>query len=327
MTLPAPVKRWTPWILMAIVIALLFQLIDLDAAWNAVDDLEAGTIALTVLLFVMDRFSMAYKWNILLRARNCWLSHGAAFRIYLASGFVGYVIPASVGSDVFRAARLSVAGGSVSKVSATIVLERVLGLLAILTLSSVGLSLVVLQGRDDLLPLLGAALAALIVGAILTGMSMSDRLYRVLRDATQRFGFAGNRIVQILHALHDEYVALSRRVWPLLSFFLLSILNQLIQALLFVPVLVSLGANIDLLALFAVLPLSKAFIQFMPVPGGIGVAEGSQVVALSLANVAAPQALVVALVLRAIDLSMLLPAGIAYAADVWMLRKGSQETP
>jgi uncharacterized membrane protein YbhN (UPF0104 family) len=59
----------------------------------------------------------------------------------------------------------------------------------------------------------------------------------------------------------------------------------------------------------------------MPIPAGIGVAEGAQVAALSLAHVPPAQGLAVALVLRAIDLSMLLPAGVAYAADAWRLRK------
>ena len=319
MTKPALLKRWAPWILMAVIVALLVRFLDLHATLAAFDDLEPVAIALTVILFLLDRFSMAYKWNLLLRARGCWLSHWAAFRIYLASGFVGYVIPASVGSDVFRAARLTLAGRSVSSVSATIVLERVLGLLAILTLSFVGLVFVVLHGRGDLLPLLGAVLAALCVGTVLTGMSMSRRLYQMLRRATQRF--SGNKIVKMLHALHNEYVSLSKGVRPPLVFFSLSIVNQLIQVLLFVPVLVSLGVEVDPFALVAVLPLSKAFVQLMPVPAGIGVAEGSQVVALSLAHVAPAEALAVALVLRAIDLTMLLPAGIAYAADVWHLRR------
>jgi hypothetical protein len=304
---------------MAVVIALLVNFLDLRATWAAFDDLEPVAIVLTVVLFLLDRFSMAYKWNILLRARGCFLSHWAAFRIYLASGFVGYVIPSSVGSDIFRAARLSLAGRSGSTVSATIVLERVLGLLAILTVSSIGLVLVVLQGRGDLLPLLGAVLAALCAGTVLTAMSMSRRLFQMLRRATGRF--SGNKVVKMLHALHDEYVSLSKGVRSLAVFFLLSIVNQLIQALMSVPVLVSLGVDVNLLALMAVLPLSKAFIQFMPIPAGIGVAEGAQVVALSLANVAPAEGLAVALVLRAIDLSMLLPAGIAYGADAWQLRR------
>lgn len=322
MTRYALLKRWAPWLLMAVVVALMVNFLDLHATLMAFSNLEPVAIALTVVLYLLDRFSMAHKWNILLRAKNCWMSHWAAFRIYLASGFVGYVIPASVGSDVFRAARLSIAGRSVSKVSATIVLERVLGLLAILTLSSVGLVLVVLEGRGDLLPLLGAVVAALFVGTVLTCMSMSERLYRVLKRATSHF--AGNRIVKILHALHDDYLGLSKKVGPLAMFFVLSIVNQLIQALMFVPVLVSLDVDVNLLALFAVLPLSKAFIQLMPIPAGIGVAEGAQVVALSLAHVPATQALAVALVLRAIDLSMLLPAGAAYAADAWQLRKAAK---
>jgi uncharacterized protein (TIRG00374 family) len=304
---------------MAVVIALLLYLLDLDATVDAFDDLEPVAVVLTVMLFSLDRFSMAYKWNILLRARGCFLSHWAALRIYLASGFVGYVIPASVGSDVFRAARLSVAGRSGSSVSATIVLERVLGLLAILTLSCVGSVLVVLQGRSDFLPLLGAVIAALFVGTVLTGMSMSARLYQMLRRATERF--SSNKIVKMLHGLHSEYVALSQGVRPLAVFFLLSMVNQLIQVLMFVPVLVSLDVAFNPLALMAVLPLSKAFIQFMPIPAGIGVAEGAQVVALSLAGVAPAEGLAVALLLRAIDLTMLLPAGIAYAADAWQLRR------
>jgi uncharacterized protein (TIRG00374 family) len=317
----ALLKRWAPWIVMAVVIALMARFLDLHATLAAFDDLGPVAIALTVVLYLLDRLSMAHKWNILLRARNCWLSHWEAFRIYLACGFVGYVIPASVGRDVFRAARLSLAGRSVSKVSATIVLERVLGLLAILALSTIALLFVVLRGEHDFLLLLGAVAAALLIGTVLTAMSMSERLYSTLRRATARF--ADNRIVKMLHALHNEYVALSKGTRPLVVFFLLSILNQLIQALMFVPVLVSLHAEVDLLALFALLPLSKAFVQFMPIPAGLGVSEGSQVVALSLAHVDPAAGLAAALVWRAIDLIMLLPSGVVYAADVWQLRKAA----
>jgi uncharacterized protein (TIRG00374 family) len=319
----ALLKRWAPWIIMAVVVALMARFLDLHATLAAFNDLGAVAIALTFVLYLLDRLSMAHKWNILLRARNCWLSHWAAFRLYLASGFIGYVIPASVGRDVFRAARLSLAGRSASKVSATIVLERVLGLLAILALSAVALLFVVLGGEDKLLPLLGAVAAALFVGTVLTAMSMSERLYRVLKRTTTRLGLSGNRIVKMLHALHDEYVGLSKGARPLVVFFLLSVVNQLIQALMFVPVLVSLHAEVNLLALFALLPLSKAFVQFMPIPAGLGVSEGSQVVALSLAHVDPADAFAAALVWRAIDLIMLLPSGVAYAADSWQLRKAA----
>jgi uncharacterized protein (TIRG00374 family) len=158
---------------------------------------------------------------------------------------------------------------------------------------------------------------------VLTTMSTSERLYRILERATAglRNHRIGGRVVQMLHELRNEYVALSKGRSLLLLFFLLSIVSQLIEALMVVPLLVSLDAPINLLAVFALLPLSKAMIQLMAVPAGIGVAEGSVVVTLTLAGIAPAQALATALVLRAIDLGMLLPAGIAYAADAWQLRK------
>lgn len=314
-------KQLAPWALMVGVIALMAHFIDLHAAVTALSHLTAGAIVLATVCYLLDRFSMSFKWNILLRYRGYWLSHWDAFRLYLASGFVGYGIPASVGGDIFRAARLAITGRSASKVSATIVLERVLGLLAILTVSWAGLLCVVLGGRTELTALFGAVSATLLLGALLTAISMSDRLYRFLTRVTDRFG--ENRILRILHSLHNEYVALSKGVGPLTWFFFLSIANQLIRTIMCVPVLVSLGVNVDLLALVALLPLSKALAQFSPVPAGIGVAEGAQVAALTLAHVPASQALAVALVLRAIELATLLPSGLAYAIDAWYLRKAA----
>jgi glycosyltransferase 2 family protein len=312
-------KQLAPWALMIGVIALLAHFVDLHAAVAALSHLTPGAILLATVFYLLDRFSMSFKWNILLRYRGYRLSHWDAFRLYLASGFVGYGIPASVGGDIFRAARLAITGRSASKVSATIVLERVLGLLAILAVSWVGLLCVVLGGRGELTALFGAVSAALLLGALLTAISMSDRLYRFLTRVTSRF--SGNRIVKILHSLHNEYVALSKGVRPLTWFFALSITNQLIRTVMCVPVLVSLGVDVSLLELIALLPLSKALAQFSPVPAGIGVAEGAQVAALTLAHVPASQALAVALVLRAIELATLLPSGLAYALDAWYLRK------
>lgn len=312
-------KQLAPWILMVGVIALMTRLIDVHATVAALARLTPEAIALTTVLFLLDRFSMSFKWNILLRSRGYRLSHWDAFRLYLASGFAGYAIPATIGGDIFRAARLAVAGQPASGVSATIVLERVLGLLAILVLSCVGLLCSVLAGRIDLTPLLGAVFLALLLGSVLTGISMSERLYRFLRQVTSRI--RGNRVIEVLHSLHDDYVALSKGVRPLAWFFVLSIVNLLIRTLMCVPLLASLGVDVNLLALFALVPLSKAFIQFTPVPAGMGVAEGATVAALTLAHVSAPQALVVALVLRAVELATLVPCGLAYVIDAWYLRK------
>jgi glycosyltransferase 2 family protein len=322
--LSALLKRWGPLALNVVVIVALVHFIDIRATVDAFGDLDALPVALSAVLFLLDRASMSYKWNVLLKVRGAGLSHISAFRVYLASGFIGYILPSSLGSDIYRAARLSVDGRRVSNVSATIVVERVLGMLAILSLSCAALLWLVLTERKDLAPLLGAVASALGVGVVLTLISISNGPYALFRRITRRV--AGNKIVRMLYALHDEYISLSKGVRSLVAFYFLSLLNQVIQSLMFVPILVSLDVPVEWMTLFAVLPLNKAMVQLLPSPAAIGVGEGSIVVALSLAHVPPAQGLVVALVLRAIDLCMLAPAGIAYAADAWLLRRDARST-
>ena len=86
------------------------------------------------------------------------------------------------------------------------------------------------------------------------------------------------------------------------------------------PILLSIGAPVQPLALLALLPLNKAVFQFTPVPAGIGVAEATIVVTLSLARVPPEQGLAVALVMRGLDVLLLVPMGIAYCIDAMRIR-------
>lgn len=309
-------------ILLAVaILALLAHFVDLHATLRTLAGIDPLAVVLATVVALFDRYVMSSKWNVLLRLRGTALSNLGAYRIYLASGFVGYVLPLGLGSDVFRATRLSLGGYRTSNVSASILLERVLGLLAILSLGGACLAWLVATGRSDLIPLLATTAGLWAVGVVATLVSMSNRLFRFVRSATS--SIAGNRFVRMLYALHDEYVGMSQYRAVLLGFWLLSMLEQLVSVLIFVPILMSLHAPLDLVALCALLPLCKAFLQFMPVPAGIGIVEGSIVVALSLAQVPAAQGLAVALIMRAIDIIMLVPMGIAYAVDTARLRRES----
>ena len=317
----APRRLWRAFAILAALaaIALLAWRVDLASTLHTLERVEPLALALAAGMALLDRFVMAWKWNLLLRVRGRALRALDAFRLYLASGFVGYFVPA-VGSDFFRAARLSVSGRALSNVSASILLERVLGLIAVLGIGLAGLAVLVRRGgRADLAPVLWTvALAFLgVLGA--TILSLNERLFAQLRRASARFSHV--RALELLYALHAEYVAMSRARATVLAFGLLSVINQLIQALAFAPILLSIGAPVHLLSLCTLLPLTKAVFQLVPVPAGIGVAEGTFVVTLSLARVPPAQGLAVALAIRAIDLAMLFPMGVAYLLDATRLKR------
>lgn len=89
-------------------------------------------IAAAVALTLVDRTLMAYRWMVLLRA----LTPGsrppfaAVLRIFFVSTFVGTFLP-SVGGDVYRAYSLSRLRVSGVESAASVLMDRVLGVLSI----------------------------------------------------------------------------------------------------------------------------------------------------------------------------------------------------
>jgi glycosyltransferase 2 family protein len=98
-------------------------------------------IAVAILLVLVDRALMAYRWVVLLcivpASRRPPL--GGLMRIFFVSTFVGTFLPASVGGDAVRAyavARENVGG---SDAIASVFMDRMLGVASILLMALVGL--------------------------------------------------------------------------------------------------------------------------------------------------------------------------------------------
>jgi len=80
-------------------------------------------------LATADRLLMAWKWWLLVRARDATLGLWAAIRAYYLASFAGYFLPMTVGADAVRVGALAGAGRTAVLV-ASVVLERLIGALA-----------------------------------------------------------------------------------------------------------------------------------------------------------------------------------------------------
>ena len=101
-------------------------------------------MAAAVLLVLVDRALMAYRWVVLLCTVDRALRPplGALLRIFFVSTFVGTFLPASVGGDAVRAfslSKLNVRGGDAV---ASVFMDRILGVASLLLMALVGLPLV-----------------------------------------------------------------------------------------------------------------------------------------------------------------------------------------
>src|SRR5262245_42047453 len=122
----------------AVILALLARGIDFGDSARAIASIDLRYLALVLGLVAIDRCVMILRWILLLRARDIKVSNGEAARIFLVSSFVGSFLPAGIGADAARAWGLSRDAATGSDALASVVVDRLLGVMSLLILGLIG---------------------------------------------------------------------------------------------------------------------------------------------------------------------------------------------
>ena len=122
---------WIRLIVSGGLIAFLFYSVDFSTVATIVSQSNIAYIVIAILIALGDRVFMAYKWNILLRAKAIRISLVELTGTYLTTTFLGLFLPATVGGDALRAYAVSKDGHNASDVISSIIVERALGFIAL----------------------------------------------------------------------------------------------------------------------------------------------------------------------------------------------------
>jgi glycosyltransferase 2 family protein len=169
----------------AILIYLAFQ-IDMRAAGLAIVRVHPGYLALVLALVACDRLVMILRWVLLLRASGVPIAARSAARIFLVSSFVGSFLPAGVGGDVARAYGLARATADSSEAVASVAIDRVLGIVALVVMGLVGLT----STANTLTDWRALAAAALLLAASIA-IFWADRLVGAVLPNSWKHGWIG----------------------------------------------------------------------------------------------------------------------------------------
>jgi uncharacterized protein (TIRG00374 family) len=179
---------------------------------------DPGWIAAAVALVIADRSLMAWRWIDLLAA----LSHGTrppfptVLRIFFVSTFVGTFLP-SVGGDVYRAYSLSRHDVRLAESAASVLMDRVLGVLSIVLLGAAAAAAAPALARH---PAVAAALGLAATGCLLAAATIFsdraaaavhraagllphatlERLSRKMTDAVRRYARHRGTLLRVLGA-------------------------------------------------------------------------------------------------------------------------------
>lgn len=231
----------------------------------------------------------------------------------MASSFVGTILPAGVGGDVFRAVRTAMKGRKMDRITASIAVERVIGLLAVTVLALLGLAVLVSFHETQFRGLYYSVWFFFITLVIGLFLSTQTRTF----DLTKRIlsGLEKHKAIQMLLDFHGAYIELSGDRKDILFFCMLSILEQAIQVLIIFCAAKAIDLSIGIMYFVAISPLS-ILVTTLPISiGAIGVQEGAYIFLLGLAGVRPTDSLSLSFLIRVIGLIMLMPGGVVFVYD------------
>ena len=168
----------------------------MGAATLAVLRVDPAYLTLVLVLIAVDRAVMILRWVLLLQSSGSSIRVPQAARIFLISSFVGSFLPAGVGGDVARAYGLSRATNDSAEALASVAIDRVLGIVALLGMGVVGL-MVTASAVADWRAGSAAALLLFSSGALL----WADRVVEALLPNAMRRGAMGARLLSLSAAL------------------------------------------------------------------------------------------------------------------------------
>ncbi|MEK6302803.1 MAG: lysylphosphatidylglycerol synthase transmembrane domain-containing protein [Acidobacteriota bacterium] len=281
--------------------------------WQQLKSLDAVPLVLAILVGASSNLVRAVRWKILLG-----YSTTIGLRPLFNSMMIGYmannVLPARMGELVRIYALERSARVSKSKSAASIVLERIIDALVLLTTVgaiSVFLPLTDLIRRSSLI----AAVTCATVGIALLFLAfksenVAPRIARIIGHISETLGHKAQAVV----ARFAEGLGVLRSLKQALLVLALTLAIWTIEAIAVTLVMMSLNLSLPLVAsLFLLVVLSLSFI-LPAAPGGVGTYEFFVVAAMASFGLDSSRAIGLALVLHAI---MYITSGILGLTCLW----------
>jgi uncharacterized protein (TIRG00374 family) len=282
-------KNIWPYAVSLVLLVGLFSRIDYKDTWEAVKGADMGYLTMAFFVFFLSMVLILWRWIILMKALGLKFNRFNSARWFFLGQFLNLVLPSSVGGDVFKGLGLSKETGNKSKVFASIVLDRLIGFVAIVFVASVSFFF----GRkivND--PLIAISIICMVSGSITVATVLfSHRIYSWVCTAFGRWP----KVKDALMNLHYDLVLMKGKYKEAIGTIFLSSLGQVIYSFEFYLIAKSMHLKIPFVYFIIFSPL-VCVVSSVPSIGGLGVREFGWVSLLSLLGISKGTALGLSLI-------------------------------
>jgi uncharacterized protein (TIRG00374 family) len=276
------------------ILYLLFRQLDWEQASEIIGRANPALLLLPFLVMVLDRIWMAWKWRMLVEIMGPAPSMYEAVRVYYISSFQGLALPlGGLGPDLVRYAHMRSSHVSSHAVAVSIVMERIIGLLATLIVATMAAGLLIHQVEygEQVRVIIRWVLTAAGVGVVfLMSLLFSKSLQQTIYHYIGRVGFVSRHpsFQRLTTALKQN----SDAPGVLFGNLILSVIEQCFPVAAYALGALAFQIPLSLLDCLAVVPISTLF-QRLPISyAGLGVREGVLVYLLGLLGISFSNALI-----------------------------------
>lgn len=298
------------------ILMCLFYVTDFNSLLSSLRKANVFYLCIAFLLITINRILMPVKWNLLLRANSIQVSFYEVIRIYYISTFLGLYLPPTIGTDAVRTYYLSRDKYSVPSILASIVVERLLGFIALLFFLLVGCVFFLYHfssSKYEITKVLfwGSLIAIFAVSGFV--LSFSEIFSRVTSALVFRLSRRGVlTIAGSIDKLHNSYIGYKDKRLIMFVFFVLTCFEVALPIVRGYITALAFNTVIPLYYFFAFVPIILFLVKLPISVDGFGIHEGGFVYFLSLVGVSTSVGFTIGLANHFIFLIGLLPGAVFY---------------
>ncbi|HWF86320.1 MAG TPA: lysylphosphatidylglycerol synthase transmembrane domain-containing protein [Vicinamibacterales bacterium] len=296
-------------------LALLFSRVDARRLWTIARHASIVWLATALVVYFLNVLASVWRWRLLLHAQGVRMSARTLLGSFLVASFFNNFLPSNIGGDVIRVRDTARPARSTTLATMVILSDRVLGLMALFLVASLGASIASEVPAHALSPIWPSWLWA---GFVFCTVAAAPAVLAPV-------GFS--RLLQPLTVFHPEWVGdridkltdvLSRfreRPGAMAACFVVAVAVQASMIIYYLAVVWALHLPVGVWDLAVIVPISFV-VQLLPVSvGGFGVREAT--FSLYFAKIGLP--IESAVVMSLVGAALLMLFSLSGAA-VWFAR-------
>ena len=292
-------------------IAYVFSKVHVEAVLASLATANPWLILLALAFFELAIIISGVKWNVLLRALDVHVPFRAVLQYMFVGFFFNNVFPANIGGDVMRGYGMARATDRTADAAVSVVVDRLVGLLAYLSMAAVmAIVVITVMGHTNLRWLFNLALVALVVMVAAMAVLFSRRLRR---QVGQIFNWGPlTRLAPLYTGISNALDAYRFRYRALLVAFLIALVGLMVTNVVNWLLFEATGGGVPFVDVMLFNPLI-ALVLLVPISiGGHGVIQGVYPFFYTLLGVPVEQAVAVSVLMSFIIIVGSLPGGVLW---------------